>query len=119
MLVENQLAEREGFEPPVRLPVLRISSAARSTTLPPLQSRRVEAGAACSPHARRWQEPLRARRQVRQTRVDVAGPSLSKPRATTVPPRGDATIARRVSGLRTGGDSQLNVASGRPANASI
>src|SRR5262245_29859769 len=31
------LAEREGFEPPVRLPVLRISSAARSTTLPPLR----------------------------------------------------------------------------------
>jgi hypothetical protein len=30
------VAEREGFEPPVRLRVLRISSAARSTTLPPL-----------------------------------------------------------------------------------
>ena len=34
------MAEREGFEPPVRLPVLRISSAARSTTLPPLRMRR-------------------------------------------------------------------------------
>jgi hypothetical protein len=33
----EQLAEREGFEPPVRLHVLRISSAARSTTLPPLR----------------------------------------------------------------------------------
>ena len=33
------LAEREGFEPPVRLRVLRISSAARSTTLPPLRGR--------------------------------------------------------------------------------
>jgi hypothetical protein len=32
------LAEREGFEPPVHLRVLRISSAARSTTLPPLQA---------------------------------------------------------------------------------
>src|ERR1700678_3068700 len=31
------LAEREGFEPPVRLRALRISSAARSTTLPPLR----------------------------------------------------------------------------------
>lgn len=31
------MAEREGFEPPVRLHVLRISSAARSTTLPPLR----------------------------------------------------------------------------------
>src|SRR4029077_19067704 len=38
MLYADVLAEREGFEPPVRLPVLRISSAARSTTLPPLQA---------------------------------------------------------------------------------
>ena len=31
--IENELiAEREGFEPPVQLPVHRISSAARSTT---------------------------------------------------------------------------------------
>src|SRR5215470_14003781 len=30
------LAEREGFEPPIRLPVCRISSAVHSTTLPPL-----------------------------------------------------------------------------------
>ncbi len=34
------MAEREGFEPPVRLPVLRISSATRSTTLPPLRKPR-------------------------------------------------------------------------------
>jgi hypothetical protein len=34
----EKLAEREGFEPPVQLPVLRISSATRSTTLPPLQA---------------------------------------------------------------------------------
>src|SRR6516165_4243806 len=33
----TDLAEREGFEPPIRLPVCRISSAVRSTTLPPLQ----------------------------------------------------------------------------------
>jgi hypothetical protein len=32
------VAEREGFEPPVHLRVLRISSAVRSTTLPPLQA---------------------------------------------------------------------------------
>ena len=31
------MAEREGFEPPVHLRVLRISSATRSTTLPPLR----------------------------------------------------------------------------------
>ena len=35
-----ELAEREGFEPPIRLPVFRISSAARSTTLPPLRGRK-------------------------------------------------------------------------------
>jgi hypothetical protein len=39
-LRNNSLAEREGFEPPVHLRVLRISSAARSTTLPPLRVRR-------------------------------------------------------------------------------
>jgi hypothetical protein len=32
------LAEREGFEPPIRLPVCRISSAVHSTALPPLRS---------------------------------------------------------------------------------
>ena len=42
MFLEGVLAEREGFEPPVRLPVLRISSAARSTTLPPLRGREGE-----------------------------------------------------------------------------
>jgi hypothetical protein len=31
------VAEREGFEPPIRLPVCRISSAVLSTTQPPLQ----------------------------------------------------------------------------------
>src|SRR5262249_51077252 len=33
----GSVAEREGFEPPIRLPVCRISSAVRSTTLPPLR----------------------------------------------------------------------------------
>ena len=37
-LLALNMAEREGFEPPIRLPVFRISSAARSTTLPPLQA---------------------------------------------------------------------------------
>src|ERR1700720_4707703 len=32
----QRVAEREGFEPPIRLPVCRISSAVHSTTLPPL-----------------------------------------------------------------------------------
>src|SRR5437588_1694895 len=33
----STVAEREGFEPPIRLPVCRISSAVQSTTLPPLR----------------------------------------------------------------------------------
>ena len=33
----EDLAERVGFEPTVRLPVHRISSAAHSTSLPPLR----------------------------------------------------------------------------------
>src|SRR4051794_6360981 len=36
MLGTKGLAEREGFEPPIRLPVCRISSAVHSTPLPPL-----------------------------------------------------------------------------------
>jgi hypothetical protein len=39
-LLQTSLAEREGFEPPIRLPVCRISSAVHSTTLPPLRSQR-------------------------------------------------------------------------------
>jgi hypothetical protein len=35
----TKLAEREGFEPPIRLPVCRISSAVLSTTQPPLRGR--------------------------------------------------------------------------------
>src|SRR3954468_18039112 len=33
----EKLAERGGFEPPIRLPVCRISSAVHSTALPPLR----------------------------------------------------------------------------------
>ncbi len=39
--LERLVAEREGFEPSIRLPVYRISSAAHSTTLPPLRMYRV------------------------------------------------------------------------------
>src|SRR6266487_201643 len=39
MLDADGLAEREGFEPPIRLPVCRISSAVLSTTQPPLRGR--------------------------------------------------------------------------------
>ena len=34
----DQVAEREGFEPPIGLHLCRISSAVHSTTLPPLQA---------------------------------------------------------------------------------
>ncbi len=43
MFVAEGLAEREGFEPPIRLPVCRISSAVLSTTQPPLRGRRAQA----------------------------------------------------------------------------
>src|ERR1019366_6781460 len=43
----GRLAEREGFEPPIRLPVCRISSAVHSTALPPLRSRKQPEKAAC------------------------------------------------------------------------
>jgi hypothetical protein len=36
-MTNRALAEREGFEPPIRLPVCRISSAVLSTAQPPLQ----------------------------------------------------------------------------------
>src|SRR5438128_2744092 len=39
-VLHDLLAEREGFEPPIRLPVCRISSAVLSTTQPPLRKRR-------------------------------------------------------------------------------
>lgn len=34
---KGKLAERGGFEPPIELPLCRISSAVHSTTLPPLR----------------------------------------------------------------------------------
>jgi hypothetical protein len=34
----SEMAEREGFEPPIGLHLCRISSAVHSTTLPPLQA---------------------------------------------------------------------------------
>jgi hypothetical protein len=37
MPADTRVAEREGFEPPIRLPVCRISSAVLSTTQPPLR----------------------------------------------------------------------------------
>jgi hypothetical protein len=48
------LAEREGFEPPIGLHLCRISSAVRSTTLPPLQApKRVESSPSVGASSRR------------------------------------------------------------------
>ncbi len=38
--MKKEMAEREGFEPPMRSPPCRISSAVHSTTLPPLRRSR-------------------------------------------------------------------------------
>ena len=54
------MAERVGFEPTLRLPVNRISSAARSTTLPPLRKKcRATVAAPVDLEARRLAEGLR------------------------------------------------------------
>jgi hypothetical protein len=56
-VLEVVLAERGGFEPPIRLPVCRISSAVLSTTQPPLRSRRVLVeGGACVARGRRGRQ---------------------------------------------------------------
>jgi hypothetical protein len=61
------VAEREGFEPPIRLPVFRISSAVRLTTLPPLRGRQGREAPCRSPlciqrHRARQGRRQRARR---------------------------------------------------------
>src|SRR5262245_65583472 len=66
----KRLAEREGFEPPRRLPVCRMSSAVRSTTLPPLRQRMTGTG---SPRVATLIYPRRGRR----TRAGMAGPGAS------------------------------------------
>ena len=48
-----RMAERGGFEPPIRLHVCRISSAVHSTTLPPLRPLPRRSGPSCSKVSRR------------------------------------------------------------------
>jgi hypothetical protein len=60
----SRLAEREGFEPPIRLPVCRISSAVHSTTLPPLRGRQGVFGGYVS-NARPLNKGDRSRREAR------------------------------------------------------
>ncbi len=54
------MAEREGFEPPIRLPVCRISSAVHSTTLPPLR----RAASTLSPSGMSLVRRMQRRRQI-------------------------------------------------------
>src|ERR1044072_8178260 len=56
------MAEREGFEPPIRLPVCRISSAVHSTTLPPLLRGRDEKSSWCRRSHNRRASPKQAPR---------------------------------------------------------
>ena len=51
-----RMAERGGFEPPIRLHVCRISSAVHSTTLPPLRPLPRRSGPSCSKVSRRWDD---------------------------------------------------------------
>ncbi len=63
------LAEREGFEPPIRLPVCRISSAVLSTTQPPLQAFRNSG----DPASRRgWLMPVCRRFAVRRSQARLS-----------------------------------------------
>src|SRR5205823_2341348 len=90
------LAERVGFEPTVRLPVRRISSAVQSTTLPPLR--------------RRIYRKVRAR-----TRVDGLDPSLARslallycdparPALRTIAPQRTISAATKPLSSSGGGD---------------
>src|SRR4051812_36172949 len=86
------MAEREGFEPPIRLPVCRISSAVHSTTLPPLhQGRKAGSGAPRrgASHKRK-PEPKQALRRAGLERGIPARPS-----AATLPRKRDSAPRSR------------------------
>src|SRR3954466_4216449 len=80
------MAEREGFEPPIRLPVCRISSAVHSTTLPPLRGCEGRAPAVdwyVSKHKQRykgatWTYKLATELAVHRTRAAVTQEALSQ-----------------------------------------
>src|SRR4051812_5368190 len=100
------VAEREGFEPPVRLRVLRISSAARSTTLPPLRG-----------------ETHLATRQRVGPGVSTVAPPEARPLATSGQQLPHWRRSRRRGGAAGGRDyhrrpaEALTPARGRPRSA--
>src|SRR5947209_3062576 len=68
------LAEREGFEPPIRLPVCRISSAVLSTAQPPLRG--AEGGG--------FRAPAREAKYVIERSWGDKGVAVTRPGASTV-----------------------------------
>ena len=85
----SELAEREGFEPPIQLPVCRISSAVLSTTQPPLRGatgvRRRLSGGGCL-----------ARGQITRAGAgDQASRPLSLARRAPRPRAASAALAKR------------------------
>src|SRR6266566_7784094 len=80
------VAEREGFEPPIRLPVCRISSAVLSTTQPPLRGRKTRKTAAarlCIQRARAKQGSLGQREA--HARATAVSPRAVKQANASIP----------------------------------
>src|SRR6202158_2426795 len=89
------LAEREGFEPPIRLPVCRISSAVLSTAQPPLRG--AEGGVFENPAAPGLCNEAAGARQgglMLAVRCELP-PSRRRSATATSPSRGEVTGAGR------------------------
>ena len=86
------LAEREGFEPPIRLPVCRISSAVHSTALPPLHPA-FALGGARNRFGTRRERTCRRLRKVRRDAVRAMG--TDRRRYTAWRPQGRCEDAGR------------------------
>src|SRR3954469_22782964 len=97
------LAEREGFEPPIRLPVCRISSAVLSTTQPPLQAGRGRISRVASYVAKRLEPNKRGSPAATawRARPEAANPLpalLASARSAPSPARGEGPATAAVPG---------------------
>ena len=90
------LAEREGFEPPIRLPVFRISSAARSTTLPPLRGRKGKQARSVAAMYPTPPDETRAGRQSIDELIDGGARPLDLPGTTRVRRAADLSCPGRA-----------------------
>ena len=101
------MAEREGFEPPIRLPVCRISSAVHSTALPPLRSRSSRAEYLAKRRGRNKSRPPRERGRRAARRRDA--------RASLMPlfGPGDADVLHQLAPARDPGLEELPERVGR------